>query len=221
MFFIMMAVAAVAPGIALLSYFYLKDRYESEPLREVLWAFLLGMICVFPVVTIQQLLGHFVTSPNLHILLVAAGTEETVKFLILLYFMKRSKEVNEVYDGILYAVAISLGFATIENIINVFPGGWQTAAIRAVLPVPGHALFAVVMGYYAGKSKFSNSRLKVLGLAKALVYAWVLHAIFDRILSETHYLWGTAILPFMIVLWIVGLRKVKAAQEKSPFKPKD
>jgi RsiW-degrading membrane proteinase PrsW (M82 family) len=217
----MLAVAAVAPGIALLSYFYLRDLYESEPLRAVLQAFMLGMAVVLPVVLIQQFLIKYVTSSVMHILVVAAGTEELFKFLILLLFMFRSKEVNEVYDGILYAVAISLGFATVENMINVLPNGLETAIIRALLPVPGHALFAVVMGYYAGKAKFSNLRSKVRKLAQALIYAWCLHAAYDFILSSSHYVWGLSILPFMLGLWILGLRKIKSAQERSPFRPKD
>ncbi|MFC4768880.1 glutamic-type intramembrane protease PrsW [Effusibacillus consociatus] len=221
MFLIMMSVAAVAPGIALLSYFYLRDRYESEPLRAVLWSFFLGMLAVFPVIGIQQLLEGFTASPYFHVFFVAAGIEEIVKFMILISFLKRSKEVNELYDGILYAVAISLGFATVENIISVLPHGWETAAIRAVLPVPGHALFAVVMGYYAGKAKFSSRTLKFQLFTRSLLSAWLLHSIYDLILTGTHPIWGIMILPFMVGLWILGLRKMKAAQDRSPFKPKD
>ncbi|WP_018130756.1 glutamic-type intramembrane protease PrsW [Effusibacillus pohliae] len=220
MILLMIAVAAIAPGIALLSYFYLRDRYEAEPLRTVLWSFALGMVSVLPVTVLQQLLEQLVESPYLHILLVAAGIEEAVKFVILLLFIRTSKEVNELYDGILYAVAISLGFATVENFVSLLPHGWQLAAIRAVLPVPSHALFAVVMGYYAGKAKFSHAWVKFRLLCQSFFSAWLLHAAYDLILSGRH-LWQAAMLPFMIGLWILGLRKVKAAQDKSPFKPQD
>ncbi|GAX89696.1 PrsW family glutamic-type intramembrane protease [Effusibacillus lacus] len=220
MSFLLLGVAAVAPGIVLLSYFYLKDLYEIEPLRSVLGSFLLGMISVFPVSFLQQQMEQYVGSPFLHVLFVAAGAEEIIKFVVLLLFLAKSKEANEIYDGILYAVAISLGFATVENLVFVISQGWQTAAIRALLPIPGHALFAVVMGFYAGKGMFSGSSIRYRLLGQSLLYAWGLHAVYDLILLGSHFILASFIIPFMIGLWILGLRKVKRAQEKSPFKQK-
>jgi RsiW-degrading membrane proteinase PrsW (M82 family) len=211
---------AVAPAVVLLSYFYIRDLYESEPLRVVLFSFFLGMLSVFPVLWLQTSAGQWVAHPIAHVVLVAAGVEEVVKFLILLGFMQHSPDVNEIYDGILYAAAISLGFATVENIASVIPGSFETAAIRAFLPVPGHALFGVIMGYYAARAKFERGRSKTVTWAKALLYAWLLHAAYDLILASHHYIWGIGILPFMAGLWVIGLRKMRTAQERSPFKPK-
>lgn len=211
---------AVAPAVVLLSYFYIRDLYESEPLRVVLFAFLLGMISVFPVLWLQKTAVLWLHNPFAHVFLVAAGVEEIVKFLILIGFMKNSPEVNETYDGILYSAAIALGFATIENIVSVIPNGWETAAIRAFLPIPGHALFGVIMGYYAGRAKFETGKMKFVKLTQALLYAWLLHAFYDLILASDQYLWGIAIIPFMGGLWVLGLRKMRTAQERSPFKPK-
>lgn len=219
MFLLLLAVA-VTPGLVLLSYFYIRDIYEAEPLRFVLLSFILGMLSVFPVMYLQTRLGSLIDNPHLHVLLVAAGVEELVKYLLLIAFIRKNKEVNETYDGILYSVAISLGFATVENVVSILPNGWETAAIRAFLPIPGHALFAVVMGYYAGRAKFEKGRIRILTLAQALLFAWLLHSVYDLILSSNHYLWGAVIIPFMIGLWILGLRKMKSAQEHSPFKPK-
>lgn len=211
---------AVAPSVALLSYFYIRDLYESEPLRVVLFSFFLGMLSVFPVLWLQTAAGQWITHPIAHVVLVAAGIEEAVKFLILTGFMQYSQDVNETYDGILYAAAISLGFATVENIASVIPGSLETAAIRAFLPVPGHALFGVVMGYYAARAKFAQGRIKRIKWGKALLYAWLLHAAYDLILTSHQYIWGIGIVPFMAGLWIIGLRKMRTAQERSPFKPK-
>lgn len=218
--FVLTLTVAVAPAVVLLSYFYIRDLYESEPLRVVLFSFLLGMISVFPVLWLQKSVEPWFQNPFAHVFLVAAGVEELVKFLILIGFMKNIPEVNETYDGILYSAVIALGFATLENIVSVIPNGWETAAIRAFLPVPGHALFGVVMGYYAGRAKFETGKIKIIKLSKALFYAWLLHAFYDLILASNHYLWGIAIIPFMSGLWVIGLRKMRTAQESSPFKPK-
>lgn len=46
--------SAVAPGLALLTFFYLKDKYDQEPLHMVLKVFLLGLLIVLPVMIIQR-----------------------------------------------------------------------------------------------------------------------------------------------------------------------
>lgn len=219
--FLLMLTVAVSPGVVLLSYFYLRDLYETEPLRAVLSSFILGMLAVLPVISLQKFLAPYIHSTYLHVFLAASGTEELFKFLVVAAFIYKSREVNEIYDGILYSVAVSLGFATVENVVAVLPQGWETAAIRAFLPVPGHALFAVVMGYYAGKSKFVSGYFRIIKLSQALLYAWLLHAAYDLILASSKYYLGMLIIPFMLMMWLLGLRKMKLALQKSPFKPKD
>lgn len=41
--------AAFAPGLALLSFFYLKERFDHEPISMVLRMFLFGALLVFPI----------------------------------------------------------------------------------------------------------------------------------------------------------------------------
>ena len=111
-------IAAVAPGFALLTFFYLKDKYDSEPLHLVLKMFFLGFLIVIPVMIIQRGLviwlgeGSFVSA-----FLISAGIEELLKWIVLFYFIYHHVEFDEPYDGILYSVAISLCFATVENVM--------------------------------------------------------------------------------------------------------
>ena len=72
-------------------------------------------------------------------------------------------EFDEHYDGIVYGAAVSLGFATVENILYLFANGLESALGRAILPVSSHALFGVIMGYYLGKAKFSEGKEKRSG----------------------------------------------------------
>ena len=83
------------------------------------------------------------------------GIEEFFKWLILLLAIYRHVEFEDAYDGILYGASVSLGFATVENILYLFTYGTDIAFMRALFPVSSHALFGVVMGYYIGRAKFA------------------------------------------------------------------
>ncbi|WP_150271014.1 glutamic-type intramembrane protease PrsW [Paenibacillus tepidiphilus] len=213
--------SAVAPGLALLIFFYLKDKYDQEPLHMVVKVFLLGLLIVFPVVIIQRGLtlglggGVFTDS-----FLVSAGVEEALKWFVLYHMIYNHTEFDEPYDGILYAVAISLGFATLENVMYA----WYSHAsigsmiMRALLPVSGHAMFGVIMGYHMGRAKFSISGRKKGSLAISLLLPWLWHGIYDFILSTSPNYWIWYIVPLMALLWYGGMGKVAQANNRSPFK---
>lgn len=214
-------IAAVAPGFALLTFFYLKDKYDSEPLHLVLKMFFLGFLIVVPVMIIQRGLviwlgeGSFVSA-----FIVSAGIEELLKWIVLFYFIYHHAEFDEPYDGILYAVAISLGFATVENVMyamsnQVFFG---TLLLRGLLPVSGHALFGVMMGYYLGLAKFTKQWKSRRILLYSLLIPWVWHGVYDWILANITDYWIWYIVPLMAYLWYGGLGKVYRANKRSPFR---
>lgn len=214
-------IAAVAPGFALLTFFYLKDKYDSEPLHLVLKMFFLGFLIVIPVMIIQRGLviwlgeGSFVSA-----FLISAGIEETLKWIVLFYFIYHHAEFDEPYDGILYAVAISLGFATVENVLyamsnQVFFG---TVLLRGLLPVSGHALFGVMMGYYLGLAKFTKQWKSRRILLYSLLIPWFWHGVYDWILDNIVDYWIWYIVPLMLYFWYGGLGKVYRANKRSPFR---
>jgi RsiW-degrading membrane proteinase PrsW (M82 family) len=214
-------IAAVAPGFALLTFFYLKDKYDSEPLHLVLKMFFLGFLIVVPVMIIQRGLviwlgeGSFVSA-----FLISAGIEELLKWIVLFYFIYHHAEFDEPYDGILYAVAISLGFATVENVMyamsnQVFFG---TLLLRGLLPVSGHALFGVMMGYYLGLAKFTKQWKSRRILFYSLLIPWFWHGVYDWILANITDYWIWYIVPLMLYFWYGGLGKVYRANKRSPFR---
>ena len=209
--------ASIAPGIALLSYFYLKDKYEPEPLHMVAKTFVFGVLLVFPVMVLQYGLQEEITYGILGKSFFIAGfMEEFFKWFILYITVFKHVEFNEAYDGIVYAVAVSLGFATLENFFYLYSFGLEEAIMRALLPVSGHALFGVFMGYYLGKSKFElNPRKKSLYMLFSVFIPVLLHGLYDFILYSVshHYLW--IITPFMIILWFTSLRKVSRVSNQS------
>ena len=211
----------MAPGFALLTFFYLKDKYDSEPLHLVLKMFFLGFLIVIPVMIIQRGLviwlgeGSFVSA-----FLISAGIEELLKWIVLFYFIYHHVEFDEPYDGILYSVAISLGFATVENVMyamsnQVFFG---TLLLRGLLPVSGHALFGVMMGYYLGSAKFTRQWKSRRILLYSLLIPWFWHGVYDWVLANIIDYWIWYIVPLMAYLWYGGLGKVYRANKRSPFR---
>ncbi|AGX05317.1 MULTISPECIES: glutamic-type intramembrane protease PrsW [Bacillaceae] len=207
--------AGIAPGLALLSYFYLKDEYDSEPVSMVFRTFLFGALLVFPIMFIQYVLEteQIVQSDIVSAFFSASMLEEFFKWFILFYTVYQHISFDEPYDGIVYGASVSLGFATAENILYLIANGLEYAIGRALLPVSSHALFGVIMGYYIGKGKFTaESRKKWISLS--LFLPFILHGTYDFILvSQEH--WKFIMVPFMIFLWWYGLRKVKMARAMS------
>ncbi|WP_438432313.1 glutamic-type intramembrane protease PrsW [Gorillibacterium sp. sgz500922] len=212
--------AAAAPGCALLAYLYLKDRYESEPIKLVLRMFLCGALAVFPLMVLQRsfVLG-FGDNTFLFSFVYSAGMEEAVKWLILYVLIYKHVEFDEPYDGIVYAAAVSLGYATVENIMYALVNytTFSQIMIRALLPVSGHALFGIFMGYYLGKAKFQPGPARKT-LAFSLLLPILYHGIFDFILTDynSHTVWF--IVPFMVLLWSWSLWKIKNANMASPLR---
>ncbi|MFC4324149.1 glutamic-type intramembrane protease PrsW [Litchfieldia salsa] len=205
--------AGIAPGLALLSYFYLKDRYDNEPIYMVFRVFIFGAILVFPLMFVQYVLqveGVFI-SEFLHAFIASSLLEEFFKWFILMYIVFQHIEFDEPYDGIVYGASVSLGFATFENILYLFGNGLQFAFGRALLPVSSHALFGVIMGYYIGKGKFAPKDKKAKWLILSLFIPFMLHGTYDFILL-TQEQWLFYMLPFMVFLWWLGLRKAKKAR---------
>ncbi|WEY86911.1 glutamic-type intramembrane protease PrsW [Bacillus subtilis] len=205
--------AGIAPGIALLSYFYLKDQYDNEPVHMVLRSFFLGVVLVFPIMFIQYVLEkENVGGGSFFVSFLSSGfLEESLKWFILMISVYPHAHFDEHYDGIVYGASVSLGFATLENILYLIGHGVEHAFVRALLPVSCHALIGVIMGFYLGKARFSADKARVKWLTLSLVVPSLLHGSYDFILTALSN-WVYYMLPFMVFLWWFGLRKAKKAR---------
>jgi RsiW-degrading membrane proteinase PrsW (M82 family) len=217
----------------MLHFVFVRDKYEREPLGRVLLVYFLSFFAVIPAAIFEMsfmgvekfgLIGVAIASFG-----IIAFSEEGSKYLALRLLVLEKRFFNEVYDGILYAVAASLGFATVENIMYVAfsgSGGLGVALLRAILSVPGHALWGVMMGYYAGVARFEPNRQR----ARALVWKGLLLAIFFHGLYD-FFAFGSEVVPaglapiFMLgvfaviaVNWVIGVKLIRLAQEQSIFK---
>jgi len=217
---------AVAPVLTVILYIYFHDKYEKEPVGLLVLSFLFGGIISILIVTILYLFtGRLIPITNelsvwqqfIQAFVVVAFAEEFSKYVIVKYFAQPKKAFNEPYDGIMYAVMVSMGFACTENIMYVIEGGYETAILRAFTAVPAHATFGILMGYYMGKAKFSNNRLK-LNMA-GLFLAVLFHGAYDFFLF-IGFIPGISIGAFIsLIIGIFLSRKaIKKHQENSNFK---
>ena len=216
-------ILALAPIAILLAYVWARDKYEKEPWRMLFIALLLGAVSVIPILVIERFLSGFeiyffgMTAVFWRSFVVAAFTEELFKLIFLFLLIWKSPEFNEKFDGIVYAVFVSLGFASIENILYVFDYGAVVGWTRALTAVPAHFLFGVTMGFYIGMARFYPGRQKWF-IVSALFYPMVLHGTYDFILMA-HHPWGLLVfIPFVIFMWRYGLKRMKQLSDHSIYK---
>ncbi|MDR2899096.1 MAG: PrsW family intramembrane metalloprotease [Clostridiales bacterium] len=217
---------AIAPVLVGLFYIYIRDKYEKEPLELLFTGVVYGVVITAPIARFENLITLFV--PNGGILteafymsyVVAAFVEEAFKFIVLYFLVWRDKNLNEPFDGIVYAVFISLGFAGVENILYVMNsqfGGISTAFSRGFISVPAHGIFGVAMGVSFAMAKFESMHTK-RRLFTAFFVPWFIHGTYDFILlSRMSYMMGLLGV-FVAFLWLYAGRKISRFVELSPFK---
>jgi RsiW-degrading membrane proteinase PrsW (M82 family) len=218
--------ASLAPVFIIAIYVYFRDKYEKEPLGLLLTALAAGALVVIPIIFVERYLMSIMPSMGkvgtaaYQAFLVAGTTEELFKYLALLLLIWRSPSFNEQFDGIVYAVFVSLGFAAVENVMYVMEGGYQTAVLRAVTAVPAHALFGVTMGYYLGIAR-RYRELRRDYIRRALIIPILLHGIYDFILMVQVGWLLLGFIPFLGYLYVAGVRRMKKLSDVSIFREEE
>jgi len=176
----MILILAVAPPLLIAYYVYQKDKYDKEPKSLIIKSFLFGCLGIIPAIFLEIFAEGMFTNLFLYVFIGIAFVEEGVKYFFLKKYLFNNKEFNEPMDGIVYAVMISLGFATVENIAYVFNNQGQeinVALIRMFTAIPLHAACGVILGYFVGLAKFSDN--KNILLYKGLFLATLVHALYN------------------------------------------
>jgi RsiW-degrading membrane proteinase PrsW (M82 family) len=220
---------ALAPALAIMIYIYIKDKYEREPISLLLKNFGLGATASIIMTLIIGTLLQFIfpTADPLSVaqqffkaFVVVALVEEFSKYVIVRYYAQRNKEFDEPFDGIVYAVMVSMGFAALENVLYVFQFGMTNGIVRAFSAVPAHATFGIIMGYYMGKAKFAATKKEKIKLnLTGLFAATLFHGAYDFFLF-INFIPGISIGAFISL--IIGLflsrKAMKKHQARSKFK---
>lgn len=195
---VVLALVPVAPVVAA---FLWIDRFEPEPPRLLLGAFLWGaglsalvavVINSSAIIAAELLLGRG-QGDVIGAVISAPLVEEFVKgaFVVGLLLVRR-REFDGIVDGVVYAGITAAGFAFTENIIyfgrafaeasDGAPGGavLATFVLRGVLSPFAHPLFTAMIGIGVGIA--SQARSRVVGTAAVLggyVLAVMLHALWN------------------------------------------
>ncbi|MGG6296534.1 PrsW family intramembrane metalloprotease [Leptolyngbya sp. AN02str] len=224
-------VLAIAPGLFWLWYFYRRDKLEPEPRHLVIKIFVWGVLIAIPVVIVQL---FFDWLPALMLFVVVAPvTEEYAKYWVVRHGVYNHAEFDEPMDGIVYAAAAALGFASIENVgylLDAYFGepavidGAATSTteavltlfvLRSLLSVPGHALWASLSGYALGVSKFLPKAQSAGLIRKGLLLAMLSHGIFNGLLVISPWL-ALGLLIAVPLSWRMTSRRIRAAIASSP-----
>jgi protease PrsW len=220
----------VAPSLLICYYIFKMDKYEQEPRLHLFICFLLGVFCTLPALNMETLGKRLVSSDPHNLIrtfifatLIIALTEEILKFFSLMLYAFPRKAFNEPMDGIVYSTMISMGFATMENIMYVQGNpndGFGIALARAFTAVPAHGLFALSMGYFVGKAKSAELPTDKLNFGlQGLGVAVLLHGIYDFLLIQELFQILAALATLSIVLgWYHSDKLIKIHQDASPFR---
>lgn len=226
------AALAFAPGIFWLWYFYRKDKIEPEPKQLIIKVFLLGMLAAVPAAIIE--FPFLTMNTFVVIVIVAPIVEEIIKYLFVRHGIYRGAEFDEPMDGIVYACAVALGFASLENVgyllqIYMKPDSYThffgvtslsgkislIFLIRALLTVPGHALWSSMWGYALGWAKFLDEERGKPLIVKGILLAILSHAVFNFLLLLSYFS-ALGMLILVPVLWRIINKKIAHSIDGSP-----
>lgn len=201
------------PVVAAFSYFYFRDLHGREPLWLLASSFALGACAVLPAALLEGLVlspSHMSVQPSSSLAAAAQAVlgialiEELLKFIAVRSVPYRSRHFSEPYDGIMYGVAVSLGFAALENLMYVLAFGVGTGVARMVTAIPVHTVCGVIMGFFLGLARFAPQSAIRLQLI-AIFGATAVHGLYDYgvmvQLPAMHFL---ALLVLLSQLGLVG-----------------
>ena len=224
---IILLAAAVLPAAFLLYRVYQMDAIEKEPWSILRKLLLWGALSGIPAALVESLLTGVVQNlleegtllyNFVFGFIVAALVEESFKFFFLYKFTFKSPHFNYRFDGVVYAVFVSMGFAILENVLYVFQGGLGVAISRALLALPLHAACGVYMGIAYGQQKV-NSLYKPASfgsVARACLPVPILiHGFYDSCAfsAEKYPIFLLVFVVFVILVFILTLRQLKKASQ--------
>lgn len=222
--------AAVIPAAALMLYVYRVDKLEKEP-TVLLWRLILqGIISTALAMFTERLgarvLSFFLRSDTLIYqilwnILVVGLSEEGFKYLLLKRKTWDSPYFNCRFDGVVYAVFVSLGFALWENLDYVVLYGFETAMIRAVTAIPGHACFGVFMGAWYGLAKsherHGNAGYSLFSRRMAVICPMLLHGLYDLIATLDGGSISLVFIAFIVIMFLAAYLMIRKLSKSDRY----
>ncbi len=216
-------IAGMLPAFILLYFIYKQDKIEKEPMGLIIKLFILGGLMTIPAgiaesffipIAMNLLAGGsgllFLLVENF---LIVGLAEEGFKRLVMRGLTWNHPAFNYRFDGVVYGVAVSLGFAAFENVMYVMGYGLGIAPIRAVTAIPLHCIVGVFMGHYYGMSRFYAVRGKeIQSRRNQKLSLWVpvlIHGLYDFAAVAGSPAMEAGFLAFIVILDIIAISAVR------------
>ena len=223
--------AALLPAIYLMRYIYRKDTVEKEPPMLLMSLLIYGVIAALISIILENIgtkvLNSLMDQSTMGYTLVlafavVAVVEEGAKFAMLKRRTWNDMNFNYRFDGIVYAVFVSLGFAAFENIGYVLGYGLSVAPARALLAIPGHMCFGVFMGTFYGRAKqcrvWGDKAEERANLWLGYIAAVLLHGFYDSCAMINTVASSIVFIAFVVIMYIVVIKKVnKESRSDGPI----
>lgn len=177
-------VFALLPMLLYLWGIWLMDRYDREPVSLLLLNFAWGALgAIFFGIVFSITLSTTLGSSDFHdAIFIAPFIEELTKGLFL-FWTVRDRRFDNITDGVVYGMAIGLGFGMTENFLYFLgastAGEWVfLVVVRTLFTAVMHAMATGIFGAFMGLTKFGRPSLRVplrllgLGLAMGMHFFW-------------------------------------------------
>ena len=211
----------VAPAAFWGAYLYYNDRYKPEPLVKVGAAYLLGGAACWVCLKSYDLTVHLglPAEPGLlvisdrerffyYALVVIGPLEELCKFLPFWLGCMRFRAFDEVIDGIIYASAVALGFASFENLLHLPHLDGPMLYARAYASPLVHVVFSSIWGYYCARARLGGRPLAPAALG-SLACAAVAHGVYDFLATDPLFTAVSAVVILGVWIWrILTIRRL-------------
>ena len=212
----------VAPTVFWFLYHSYKDRFRPEPIVPLVLSYLSGFGAGYLCLKIYELGNRYGVAADpdgnrlvflLYCVLVVGVLEEACKFAPFRLISMQSRHFDEPIDGIVYASAVALGFASYENFKYMeFLEGRELLA-RAIASPLMHCMFASIWGYACGRARHDGRPLlrpALIGLGVAAL----IHGVYDFLVLATHPFVRPATAGIVLVIWIWRMRLIRRLHEE-------
>lgn len=228
-------VAALLPAIVLGRYVYKYDTVEKESPALIARLVVAGVLSALAAALLEGILepvagAMFGRKGTMYFAVlsfcVVGFAEELCKLVLLRVNTWNSKEFNYTFDAVIYGAMVSLGFAAFENIFYVLQGGLGTAIARAILSVPGHLSWGILMGVFYGQAKVCSRAGDKAGETRSMIFALVvpmmLHGFYDLCAFTQSDGLSMMLLAFAAGVDLLAVSEIKRGSKgDAPMGPKD
>jgi protease PrsW len=201
-----------------LQYFDLKDSLRREPRRMLLLGFLLGGVAAALSAGLYDVLGQFgfsgpgsSTAAQLAYFVGVVGPiEEGSKFAVAWAVLFRTRWFDEPIDGLVYAAAVAIGFASLENALYAVHANWPMQLVRAATTPLTHTVFSSLWGFGSGHALLVEKRplQRAMWLVLPLVAAAIAHGAYDGAIITLEKPWLASLL--VLGMWVYVIAQARS-----------